>query len=110
MIGKRVIARVLDNALADAECEIQPAEFDITAFEMFDDAQGVQIVIEAQTVFAQGFVEGAFAGVPNGGCPMSWTRASDSASASLRFSAPATVRAICATSIVCVRRLRKWSE
>jgi len=26
------------------------------------------------------------------------------------FGAPATVRAICATSSVCVSRLRKWSE
>ena len=40
---------------------------------------------------------------------MSWTSASASASSAFRPRARARVRAICVTSRVCVRRLRKWS-
>jgi hypothetical protein len=57
---------VLDDTLANAESQIQPAKFDMPAFKVFDNAQGVQIVIEAKTMLAQGFVEGAFAGVSKG--------------------------------------------
>src|SRR5665213_2533963 len=47
---------------------------------------------------------------PKGGWPMSWTSASVSAKSTFRPSADATWRATCATSMVWVRRLRKWSE
>jgi hypothetical protein len=41
---------------------------------------------------------------------MSWTSARVSARSSLSPSEAATSRAICTTSMVCVKRLRKWSD
>ena len=46
---------------------------------------------------------------PNGVWPRSWPSATASARSSSTLSARASARAICATSIVWVRRVRKWS-
>ena len=61
-----VVAGVLDDAFANAEGEVEAAEPGVAFFEGGDDAQGVQVVIEAEAVGAQGFVEGCFPGVAKG--------------------------------------------
>src|SRR5580704_12259067 len=48
---------MLDDALANTEGEIQSAKFSVSAFKVLDDAQGVKVVIEAEAVFAKGFIE-----------------------------------------------------
>ncbi len=58
-----VVARVLDDAFAYAKREIQPRESDIALLEDCDDAQCVQIVVEAQAVSAHGFIQSVLAGV-----------------------------------------------
>src|SRR5205823_12219107 len=57
MLGGGVIARMLDDALADLEAEIQPAEIGITLLKMLHDAQRMQIVIKRFAVSAHGGVE-----------------------------------------------------
>ena len=42
-----VVVRVLDDAFAHAEGEVEPAEGDVTPFEVRDDAERMQVVIEA---------------------------------------------------------------
>ena len=58
-----VIVRVLDDAFADFEGEIQAGEIEIRTFELFDDAERLEIVIEARAVCAHKFIELLFAGV-----------------------------------------------
>ena len=62
-----VVARLLDDALADFEGEIEAAEGRVALFKIFHDAQGVQVVVEKKAVGAHGAVEGLFAGVAEGG-------------------------------------------
>src|SRR5262249_19659157 len=64
-----VVARMLDDAFADFESEIEAGEFKVAVFELFDDTQGVQIMIEAGAVGAHKFVELALAGVAEGRMP-----------------------------------------
>ena len=66
VIGGGVVVRVLDDALAHAESEVETAEAGVALLEVFDDAQGVEIVIKAQAVLAESVVEGALAGVAEG--------------------------------------------
>src|SRR5712664_2536951 len=61
-----IIARMLDDALAHFEGEIQSGKIEIALFELFDDAQRVQIVIEIATVRAHQFVKLSLAGVAEG--------------------------------------------
>jgi len=63
MAGCLVVARVLDDAFADPKCQVQSAEAGVALFKAGDDAQGVQVVVEAQTVLPKGCVESLFAGV-----------------------------------------------
>src|SRR5260221_7825815 len=63
MLPGSVIVRVLNDALADFKCQIQPAESGITQFEIFDDSERVQIVIEGKPVLAHGGVERFFSRV-----------------------------------------------
>src|SRR5260221_1330466 len=63
MLPGSVIVRVLNDALADFKCQIQPAESGITKFEIFDDSERVQIVIEGKPVLAHGGVERLFSPV-----------------------------------------------
>ena len=58
-----IIVRVLDDALADFESQIQPAESGVTDFEVFHNAERVQVVIERKPVLAHGGVERFFSGV-----------------------------------------------
>ena len=66
MLFGGVIARVLDDAFADGEGEVETAELGIALFKPGDNAQGVEVVIEAQPVSAEALVEGAFAGMSEG--------------------------------------------
>src|SRR5580704_8744926 len=57
---------MFDDAFANFESEIQPRIFEITLFELFDDVERVQIVIETLAMFAHAQVELLFAGVAEG--------------------------------------------
>ena len=48
MLGEGVIAGVLDDALAHAQGQVQAAKGWVTLLEPGDDAQCMQVVIEAQ--------------------------------------------------------------
>ena len=65
--GRGVVARVLDDAFADGEGEVETAKGGVALFKPGDDAEGVQVVIEAETVRLQSAVEGFFAGVTERG-------------------------------------------
>jgi len=39
----------------------------VTLLEVLDDAQGVEVVVEAQSVALEAFIEGTLAGVAEGG-------------------------------------------
>jgi len=57
---------VLDDTFAHGEGEIESAEGRVALFEPGDDAQSVQVVVEAETVLTQSFIESFFAGVAEG--------------------------------------------
>ena len=83
-----VIVRVFDDALADFEGQIQSAERGVALLEIFDDAQGVEIVIEATSRGARMAASSAFSPAwPKGGWPMSWTSARASVRSTLSPSA-----------------------
>jgi len=67
MIGGGVVAGVLDDAFAHGEGEIEAAEVEMAVLKKLDDAEGVEIVVEAEAVLAERVVEGALAGVAEGG-------------------------------------------
>src|SRR6266849_5459202 len=52
-----IVARMLDDALANFKAEIQAGKIEISLFELLDDAQRVQIVIEKAAVRAHQFGE-----------------------------------------------------
>ena len=58
-----VVARVFDDAFAHFEGQVQAAKGGVALFEIFHDAQGVQVVVEEESVGAHGGVERFFAGV-----------------------------------------------
>ena len=47
-----VVARVLDDALANTECEVEPAMRGIALLEVLDDAERMQVVVEPAAVTA----------------------------------------------------------
>src|SRR5258708_18313479 len=61
-----IITRMLDDAFAHFKREIQTRIIEIALFELFDDAQRVQIVIERGAAPTHQFVELAFTGVAEG--------------------------------------------
>ena len=61
-----VVARVLDDAFADAEGEVEAAKGRVALLEPGDDAQGVEIVVEVEAVGLERAVERLFAGVAEG--------------------------------------------
>ena len=61
-----VVVRMLDDAFAYFEGQVQTAEGGVALFEIFDNAQSVEVVIEAEPVFAHGGVESLFARVAKG--------------------------------------------
>src|ERR1700733_3026463 len=64
-----VVARVLDDALANAQGEIEAREGWGAFLEGSNDAERVQVVIEAQAMRVHCFVEGAFARMAEGRMP-----------------------------------------
>ena len=60
---------MLDDPFAHAEGKIQAAKAGITNFEIFDHAQRVQVVIEAQAKLAHGCVQRPLAGMTEGRVP-----------------------------------------
>jgi len=58
-----VVAGVLDDALADGEREIQAPVAGVALLKSLDDAEGMQVVVEAEAVALQALVESALAGV-----------------------------------------------
>jgi hypothetical protein len=62
-----VVAGVFDDAFADGEGEVEAREGWVALFEAADDAQGVEIVVEAEVVGTEGAVESLFAGMAEGG-------------------------------------------
>ena len=66
MVGGFVVARVLDDAFADGESEVEAAMRGVTLLEVFADAEGVEVVVETQAVALEALVEGALAGVAEG--------------------------------------------
>ena len=59
----RVIVRVLDDAFAYFESKVEPAEGGIAQLKVFDDAQGMQVMVEEKSVLAHDGVQRFFAGV-----------------------------------------------
>src|SRR5215471_9876228 len=59
----RIIPRMLDDAFAHFESEIQAGKIKIALLEMLDDAKSVQIVIELPAMRTHQFVQLAFASV-----------------------------------------------
>jgi hypothetical protein len=57
---------VLDDTFAHGEGQIESAERRVPLFEPGDDPQSVQVVVEAETVLTQSFIESFFAGVAEG--------------------------------------------
>ncbi len=57
---------MLDDAFAHGEREVQAAVRGVALLEVLDDAQGVEVVVEAEAVTLQAAVEGALAGVAEG--------------------------------------------
>ena len=67
MRGAGIVAGMLDDAFAHAESEIEAAVGRIALFKPGNDAQGMQVVVETETVLPQSGIEGLFAGVAKGG-------------------------------------------
>src|ERR1700733_2241784 len=63
---RAVVARVFDDALANAKREIESAMRGIPLLEVLDDSQGMKIVVEAAAVTAQAAVESALSRVAKG--------------------------------------------
>ena len=61
-----VIAGVLDDAFTDGEGEIEAAIGRMALFEVRDDAQGVEVVVEVETIVLEFGIEGFFSGVAEG--------------------------------------------
>ena len=59
MLG-RVVARMLDDALAHLEGEVQSGELGVALLEGLDDAQGLQIMVERAAVLLHDAVQHAF--------------------------------------------------
>ena len=66
MIVRFVVVRVLDDAFANFEGKIQSAKGGVAEFEIFDDAERVQIVVERKSVLAHRGIKSFFAGMAKG--------------------------------------------
>ena len=54
---------MLDDSFADGEGQVDAGKGSVALLEIFDNAQGVEIVIERKIVSRESFVEGAFSGM-----------------------------------------------
>ena len=66
---RRIVVRVLDDAFAHFKGKVQAAKAGVADFEILDDAQRVQIVIEEQSMLSHGGVQRFFSGVAKGRMP-----------------------------------------
>jgi len=66
MVWGGVVAGVLDDAFAYGEGEVEAGESGVALLEAGDDAEGVEVVVEAEAVDTEGGVEGLFSGVAEG--------------------------------------------
>src|SRR5664280_556796 len=57
LFGLCVVVRVLNDALAHFEGQVEPSERDVAQFEIFYDAQRMQVVVEIFAMLAHGCVE-----------------------------------------------------
>ena len=62
----RVVVGVLDDSFAHGQGQVQAAKARVALLKPGDDAQGVQVVVEAEPEAAQALVESLFAGVAKG--------------------------------------------
>jgi hypothetical protein len=62
-IAGAIIARMLHDAFTNFKGQVETGKIQVSLFEMFDDAKGVQIVIEAAAMSAHQFIEFVFAGM-----------------------------------------------
>ena len=65
-LGCRVIARMLDDALAHLKRKVESRKIQISLFELLDNPQRMEIVIEAVAMLAHARVELAFSRVSEG--------------------------------------------
>src|ERR1019366_8941153 len=63
MLIGAVIARMLDDPFAYTEREVQTTMRSVTLLEMLDDAERMQVMVEAQSVAFQTLIERAFPSV-----------------------------------------------
>ena len=63
MLLRAVIARMLDDPLAHAQRQVQPAMRRIALLKVLDDAQRMQVVVEAQPMPLQALIQRALARV-----------------------------------------------
>ena len=91
MLRRDVVARVLDDAFADGEGEIETAEGGIPLFKPGDNAQRVQVVIEAEAVWLEEAVERFLSRVAEGRVPDVVDERQASVSCTLRSRAVAKV-------------------
>src|SRR5579862_7244715 len=61
MLAHVVVMRMLDDPLADLKRQVEPAKRRISQFEVFHDAERVQIVVKRKSVFAHRGVESLLA-------------------------------------------------
>ncbi len=64
--GGGVVVGVLDDAFPDSQGQVEAAKSGVALLKPGDDAQGVQVVIEAEAEGANAVVQGFFAGVTEG--------------------------------------------
>jgi hypothetical protein len=93
-----------------ARVRLRPRKAGVALLEPGHDAQGVEVVVEAQAVGFRHFVESLFAGVAEGRMADVVDQRQGLGQFRIQAQGAARVRAIWVTSSVCVRRLRKWSE
>ncbi len=62
----RVVARVLDDAFANAQCEVESSMGGVALLEVLDDAQRMHVVVEAPPVTAQAAIERTLSGMTEG--------------------------------------------
>ena len=66
MVFDVVVARVLDDALTNAKRQVEPAMRGVPLLEVLDDAQRMEVVVEATPVAGKAAVQRALTGVPKG--------------------------------------------
>ena len=97
---------MLDEAGERRLGQVEAVEIGVAPLELGDDAQSVAVVVEPPVVGHAG-VERLLAGMAEGRVPEIVAERDRLGEVVVELSARASARAICATSIVWVRRVRK---